>query len=104
MEFVEFATDQSGTIQAVVDWTLDRNNLDVALIRGRCTCQDILDAPSVETLAQVCPVIAESLSATAKPERVGVGGQQAGTYTLLVLNSSEERESGSYQVTLTPFS
>ena len=94
VEFIEFQTSATGDIAAVVDWTFATSDLDIGLGAGSCTCLLIVaDACGTE--------IAESESTTAKPERITAANQPAGSYTLVVVNWTLERESASYQVTLT---
>ncbi len=103
LEFIEFDASTSGTLEAMIDWTFDASNLDMGLFRGRCTCQDLVAAALADSnLNQICSTIAESVSPTAKPERVTALNQPAGNYTMVVLNNSDQTESCSYQVILTP--
>jgi hypothetical protein len=92
--FVSFTTTRTGTLEATVDWTYAANDLDVLVARGSCTLDQLL--------AQQCPILAYSDSATAKPERVRAENAAAGTYTLFVENIGPGDESLSYQVVLTP--
>jgi hypothetical protein len=68
--------------------------VDVALVRGDCS--------SEQFVAQQCPILAFSVSTTAKPEIIRTDGAAAGTYTLFVENTGPTDESVSYQVVLTP--
>ena len=102
LEFIPFSTGSTGTIEAIVDWTSAANDLDIVITRGQCTCAQLQQAVSFDDLDAVCPTVAESESATAKPERVSARGQPAGSYTLLVANLGETRESCSFQVIHTP--
>ena len=89
-----FTTSRAGSLVATVDWTFATNDVDVALVRGDCSFEQFE--------AQQCPVLAFSISATAKPEIIRTDGAAAGTYTLFVENTGPTDESVSYQVVLTP--
>jgi hypothetical protein len=88
-----FSTGLSGSLEVVVDWTFATNDVDVALVRGNCSFEQFE--------AQQCPVLAFSLSTTAKPERIRADGAAAGAYTLFVENTGPDDESLSYQIILT---
>lgn len=88
-----FSTSSTGTLEAVVDWTFSTNDVDVAIARGPCTCQ--------QAAANACETVAETTSTTAKPERVTATGQPAGSYVLAIANFGNRVESCSYQVVLT---
>jgi len=102
LQFIPFSTGSTGTIEAVVDWSSPANDIDPAIVRGQCTCTQVQQAPSVDQLNRVCPTVAESSSVTAKPERIVASNQPAGSYTLIVVNFGDTRESFSYQVIHTP--
>jgi hypothetical protein len=71
-----------------VDWTFATNDIDVALVRGSCTFEQLE--------ASQCNVVAFAVGTTAKPERVRASGA-AGTYTLFVENTGPTDDSASYQ-------
>ena len=91
---VPFTTSRTGLLEATVDWTFAANDVDVALVRGDCTFEQFE--------AIQCPVLAFSVSTTAKPERIRSDGAAAGSYTLFVENAGPGDESVSFQVVLTP--
>lgn len=92
--WVPFTTTRVGNIEATVDWTFATNDVDVLVARGSCDADQLA--------AQQCPIVALSLSTTAKPEKVRTDSAAAGTYTLFVENTGPGDESVSFQVVLTP--
>jgi hypothetical protein len=88
------ATTETGAFDVTVDWTFATNDIDVGLARGNCSFEQFI--------ADQCAFAAESTSTTAKPERLRLANQPAGTYTLVVVNFGPEDESISYQVVFTP--
>jgi hypothetical protein len=89
----EFVTPRAGDLEFIVDWTFASNDIDLILFRGECSDEQFL--------AQECDLADVTDSTTAKPERVGIAGAAAGTYTLVVFNLGTTEESFSYQVLLT---
>jgi hypothetical protein len=89
----EFTTSATGTLEATCDWTFASNDIDIGVYRGSCSFNQFL--------ALQCTVLAESTSATAKPERVSAANVPAGTYTLIVASLGNTAESGNCQVFLT---
>lgn len=89
----EFTTTATGTLEAQCDWTFASNDIDIAIYRGSCSFNQLTN--------QQCNTVAESISATAKPERVTSSNAPAGTYTLMVLSLDNTAESGSCQIFLT---
>jgi hypothetical protein len=89
-----FTTTSTGTLEATVDWTFAKNDVDVFLTRGDCSPQQFVDVQ--------CNIAAFSVSETAKPEKVRLTGAAPGVYTLLVGNGGPDDESLSWQVVLTP--
>jgi hypothetical protein len=92
--FVQFTTDATGRLEVTVDWTFAANDIDIFLVRGSCTEDQII--------AGSCPFLAFSTSVTAKPERLSVPGATAGQYTLYAANFGPGDESASFQAVLTP--
>jgi hypothetical protein len=90
---VPFSTNVAGDVEAVVDWTFNANDVDIGIMRGDCTVNGVL--------AGRCSTVVESLSVTAKPERVTATNLAAGSYTLLIVNEGPGRESGTYQMFIT---
>ena len=91
---VPFTTTRTGLLEATVDWTFAANDVDVLLARGDCSFEQLEAAQ--------CPILAFSISTTAKPERIRFDGAAAGPYTLFVENTGATNESVSFQVVLTP--
>ena len=91
---IPFDTTTSGTIEATVDWTFARDNVEVYLVRGSCT----IDQFNSDT----CPFAAFSESPTAKPERIRATNQNAGSFTLYIGNRGPDEEAVSFQIFLTP--
>jgi hypothetical protein len=69
------------------------NDIDVFLARGNCTFEQFI--------TEQCTISAASTSTTAKPERVRLANQPAGTYTLVVANFGPQDESIAYQAVFT---
>ena len=88
------ATTETGAFDATVDWTFAANDIDVFLARGTCTFEQFVD--------DKCTVAAMTTSTTAKPEKLRLANQPAGTYTLVVANFGPGDESIAYQVVFTP--
>jgi hypothetical protein len=88
------ATTQSGSIEAIVDWTYATNDLDVLLARGTCTLPQLQAAQ--------CAIAAAASGTGTKHEQVRLANQPAGTYTFILLNFGPDDESVSYQVVFTP--
>ena len=91
---IPFDTTISGTIEATVDWTFARDNVEVYLVRGSCTIDEFNN--------DTCPCAAFSESTTAKPERIRATNQNAGSFTLYIGNRGPDEESVSFQIFLTP--
>lgn len=88
-----FETTRAGDLEFIVDWTFATNDIGLLLYRGECTEEQFN--------ADECDLADIADSPTAKPERVGIVGAPAGTYSLIVFNLGETEESFSYQVLLT---
>jgi hypothetical protein len=91
---VPITTTRAGSLEATVDWTFATNDVDVALVRGDCSFDQLI--------ALQCPILAVSASITAKPERIRTDGAAAGAYTLFIENTGPDHESISFQVVHTP--
>jgi len=89
---IGFTTTSVGTVEAVVDWTLASNDVDVYITRT-CTFEQFI--------AEQCTVLAFSESTTAKPERPRAANVPAGSYTLWIGNVGPTEESISFQVVFT---
>lgn len=104
-EFIPFTTNRAGTLEASVDWTFETSNLDVGIFDAACTCRVIVDAVlagNEDELDQICRTFGQSVNVTEKPERVTVPNLSAGNYVMIVLNNTDQVESCSYQIILTP--
>lgn len=99
-QFIHFNTSTSGTLEAIVDWTFASNDVNFVITRGQCTCNQLANAPTIAALDQVCPSAGIATSAN-KPERLSIANHPPGAYTLLVYNSGNQSDSGSYQLLLT---
>jgi hypothetical protein len=87
-----FTTDQPGTLDATIDYTLATDTIVVWLARGTC---------DVDTfLAQQCQYAATSFAGP-KPRKISVTAAAAGTYTLIVWNVGPNDERIAFQVVLT---
>lgn len=89
----EFTTTATGTLEAQCDWTFPSNDIDIGIYRGSCSFSQII--------ADQCNTLVESISATAKPERVSATNVPAGLYTLIIASLGNTQESGNCQVFLT---
>jgi len=89
----EFSTSATGTLEAQCDWTFASNDIDIAIYRGSCTFDQFFAAQ--------CSTLVESVSPTAKPERVSAPNAPAGFYTLMIANFGATKESGVCQIFLT---
>jgi hypothetical protein len=85
---------ETGAFDATVDWTFAANDVDVFLARGNCSFEQFVQ--------DQCAIAAGSMSTTAKPERIRLANQPAGTYTLGVVNFGPGDESVAYQLVFTP--
>ena len=92
--FRPLGTTETGAFDVTVDWTFATNDIDFFLARGNCSF--------AQFIADQCAFAASSTSTTAKPERVRLANQPAGTYTLVVANFGPDDESIAYQVVFTP--
>ena len=88
--FVPFTTTASGTLDVTADWSSSTNDVDIAIVRGGCSCEQ----PD-------CDEVAKTDSAAAKPEKLTVSNLVAGRYTFLSVNWGPGRESGTYRIVLT---
>ena len=89
----EFTTTATGTLDATCDWTFAFNDLDIGIYKGSCSFSQFLGGQ--------CPILVESTSTTAKPEKVSAANAPAGTYTLIIANIGSTAEAGTCQVFLT---
>jgi uncharacterized protein YfaP (DUF2135 family) len=91
--YIQFTTTKGGRLDITVDWTFASNDLDIALVKGFCTEEQLRD--------DSCDPLAITESDTAKPEKLSVPSTTAGQYTLYVANFGDRDESISYQAVLT---
>lgn len=87
-----FTTSAAGNLDVIVDWTSTSNDVDIAILRGNCSIDQVRAAQ--------CSTVIESTSLS-KPERLSSASFATGSYTLLILNYGPGRESGTYEVGLT---
>ena len=90
----DVATTESGSFDITVDWTFPTNDVDVALIRGICSFEQLV--------ADQCLFIDMTTSVTRKPEQLHIPNQPPGQYTLLIANFGPGDESIAYQAVFTP--
>lgn len=90
---VPFRLPTLGVLDAIVDWTLTTDNVDVYITSGSCTVDQFNSG--------ACRLAAYSASTSAKPEVVGKAEAGAGDYTLFIGNRGPGEESCSYQIFLT---
>ena len=89
--WLPFPTDRAGLLEGTVDWASAANDLNVYLVKGECT-YDQLNAGQCETLV--------SSESTNKPETLRYQSPQASTYTIFIHNRGPGDESVSFQVVL----
>jgi hypothetical protein len=89
---IYFDTTATGTIDVTVDYTFANSNLAVWVASGRCTADQFGN--------NQCPFLATSLSG-AKPRKISLPNQVAGSYTLIAGNFGPQEEAISYQVVFT---
>ena len=89
--WLPFPTARAGLLEAAVDWASAANDLNVYIVKGECT-YDQLNAGQCETLV--------SSESTNKPEALRYQSPQASTYTIFIHNRGPGDESVSFQVVL----
>jgi hypothetical protein len=89
----DFTTPRAGRLEVTVDWTFASDDIDIAVLNGSCSPNQLLNSQCGST-------VAESTSSTAKPERLSISNLPAGSYSLLVSNTSRNAEGVSFQVVL----
>jgi hypothetical protein len=89
--WLSFPTNRAGRLDATVDWTSASNDLNVYLVKGDCS-YDELNAGQCQMLV--------SSEGTAKPEQLTYASSQASTYTIFIHNRGPGDESVSFQVVL----
>lgn len=90
---VSFRVDRAGTLSSQVDWATANNDIDTALVRGRCTADQILtEAPGCNEAAAI--VTDESL---AKPS-VFSPSVEGGDHTLIILNWGPGVDTATYRL------
>jgi hypothetical protein len=90
---VPFTTLARGRIEATVNWTRGKNDVNAAIVRGSCTLNQINRGN--------CPFVALAASATAKPERLAIADAASAAYTLYIGNLGPSAEEVSYEIELT---
>ena len=78
----------AGLLEAIVNWTLQSNRMDIAWGRG-----DFVPSPN-------CPILAANVGPE-KPKSVSLTIAEPGTYTLVLQSQRASNESISYQIFLT---
>ena len=90
---VHFSVDRAGTLSSRVDWSNANNDIDTALLRGRCTVDQVLG----ET--QGCNEAAAIASddSFSKPS-VFSPAVQSGDHTLIIFNWGPGADTSSYRI------
>ncbi len=92
---VFFAADQPGVVTATVDWSDTGNDIQAALLRGRCTREQIeYEFPECDASALVAISDEEN---PVKPV-ILTASVAAGRYTLLIVNFGPRADTVSYRV------
>ena len=89
--WLPFPTDRAGLLEGTIDWTSAANDVNVYLVKGDCT-YDQLYAGQCQTLV--------ASEGTNKPETLRYQSPQASTYTIFIHNRGPGDESVSFQVVL----
>ena len=90
---VHFSVDRAGTLSSRVDWSNSTNDIDTALLRGRCTVDQVLgEAPGCNEAAAV--VSDDSVN---KPS-VFSPAVQSGDHTLIIFNWGPGADTSSYRL------
>jgi hypothetical protein len=92
--YTQFTVDATGKLEVTVDWTYATNDIDLFLVKGTCTDEQIDSGD--------CSFLATATSEDRKPERVSVASAATGLYTLYAVNWGPEDESASMLAMLTP--
>jgi hypothetical protein len=82
-----------GTVDAVVEWNLASNNVNMYVTAVACT-REIFNAGRCGFKAKA--------DGTSKPERVAFGVTAGERYRFWIVNAGPQRESGTFLATLTP--
>jgi hypothetical protein len=88
---VSFRVDRSGTLFSQVDWATANNDIDTALVRGRCTADQIL------TEAPGCNEATATEESLAKPS-VFSTPVEGGDHTLVILNWGPGVDTATYRL------
>jgi len=90
---VNFSVDRAGTLSSRVDWNNANNDIDTALVRGRCTAaQVVAEAPGCNEAAAIATD--DSLS---KPSLLSPSAQP-GDHTLIIFNFGPGADTSSYRL------
>ena len=90
---INFRVDSGGTLTARIDWGNANNDFDTALLRGRCSVNQILsEAPGCTETATIA-----SDESFAKPSALSTA-VQAGDYTLIVFNFGPGSDTAGYRL------
>jgi len=92
--FTSFTVDAVGKLEVTVVWTYATNDIDLFLVKGTCT-EEQLDNDA-------CTFLATAVSETRKPERLSLASATTGLYTLYAVNWGPEDESAAMLALLTP--
>ena len=90
---VQFSVDRAGTLSSRVDWNTATNDLDTALLRGRCTVDQVLaEASGCNGAALIA-----SDEGSGKPSVLNPS-VQSGEHTLLIFNFGPGADTSSYRL------
>ena len=85
-----FTAPSSGLLEIIVDWTHLGSTIDVLVMRGICTFEQLN--------ANQCDVISFTRESQPKPRQIELPGEPAGDYTMVIGNLGPNDESISFQV------
>jgi len=89
---VPFTVSAAGTLDASVNWTFASNDIDIVIVQGNCTLDQVI--------ADACGTELVTGTSVTKPETVRTT-VSSGPHTLVIINLGPAAESGTYEVFLT---
>ena len=90
---INFVVDRPGTLASRVDWSNANNDIDTAILRGRCTVSQILnEAPGCTETATI------AIDETVARPSVLSPSVQGGDHTLLIFNFGPDAEAATYRL------
>ena len=92
---ISFDVERAGILSTLVDWNSGENDVDSAILSGKCTTEQI----AVEAAGCVLTdALFSDSSAQTRPSELS-GAVEIGNYTLVILNFGPSSEECSYRIT-----